>query len=154
MGRKPGSIGLATSFTTRLRPGSWLCLRDLMRRNTKVRIDPLNKATPDLRDPVSAPRSRDGGNSLFRKPLSGGQRVTGGAESAAMKPSAAMLKPATTASSGFMKPEAPAMPQNSRARNRKNRGCGIALIRSTGRPAGVIARPVGGWSACAVPFLV
>ncbi|MFD1883401.1 phage terminase large subunit family protein [Paracoccus pacificus] len=55
---------------------------DMVRRNTTVRIDPLIEATPALRDLVSAPRSRDAGNSLFRKSFPGGQLVMTGANSA------------------------------------------------------------------------
>ncbi len=55
---------------------------DMVRRNTTVRIDPLIEATPALRDLVSAPRSPDAGNSLFRKSFPGGQLVMTGANSA------------------------------------------------------------------------
>jgi phage terminase large subunit GpA-like protein len=55
---------------------------DMVRRNTTVRIDPLIEAPPALRDLVSAPRSRDAGNSLFRKSFPGGQLVMTGANSA------------------------------------------------------------------------
>ena len=55
---------------------------DMVRRNTTVRIDPLIEATPALRDLVSAPRSRDAGNSLFRTSFPGGQLVMTGANSA------------------------------------------------------------------------
>jgi len=55
---------------------------DMVRRNTTVRIDPLIEATPALRGLVAAPRSRDAGNSLFRKSFPGGQLVMTGANSA------------------------------------------------------------------------
>jgi hypothetical protein len=55
---------------------------DMVRRNTTVRIDPLIEATPALRELVAAPRSRDAGNSLFRKSFPGGQLVMTGANSA------------------------------------------------------------------------
>lgn len=55
---------------------------DMVRRNTVTRIDPLIAASPRLRELVSAPRSRDAGNSLFRKSFPGGQLVMTGANSA------------------------------------------------------------------------
>ncbi|MFN4126171.1 phage terminase large subunit family protein [Pannonibacter indicus] len=54
---------------------------DMVRRNTTVRIDPLIEATPALRELVAPPRSRDAGNSLFRKSFPGGQLVMTGANS-------------------------------------------------------------------------
>ena len=54
---------------------------DMVRRNTTVRIDPLIEATPSLRELVAPPRSRDAGNSLFRKSFPGGQLVMTGANS-------------------------------------------------------------------------
>ncbi len=55
---------------------------DMVRRNTAVRIDPMIETMPVLRDLVSPPRSRDAGNSLFRKSFPGGQLVMTGANSA------------------------------------------------------------------------
>ena len=55
---------------------------DMVRRNTAVRIDPMIEATAALRELVSPPRSRDAGNSLFRKAYPGGQLVMTGANSA------------------------------------------------------------------------
>ncbi len=55
---------------------------DMVRRNTVTRIDPLIAASPALQELVSAPRSRDAGNSLFRKSFPGGQLVMTGANSA------------------------------------------------------------------------
>jgi len=55
---------------------------DMVRRNTVTRIDPLISASHVLRELVSAPRSRDAGNSLFRKSFPGGQLVMTGANSA------------------------------------------------------------------------
>lgn len=55
---------------------------DMVRRNTAVRIDPMIEATPALRELVAAPRSKDTGNSLFRKSFPGGQLVMTGANSA------------------------------------------------------------------------
>jgi phage terminase large subunit GpA-like protein len=56
---------------------------DMVRRNTTVRIDPLIDTTPALRELVSPARSRDAGNSLFRKSFPGGQLLMTGANSAA-----------------------------------------------------------------------
>jgi len=55
---------------------------DMVRRNTVTRIDPLIASSPVLRDRVATPRSRDAGNSLFRKSFPGGQLVMTGANSA------------------------------------------------------------------------
>jgi phage terminase large subunit GpA-like protein len=55
---------------------------DMVRRNTSVRIDPMIEATPALRELVAPPRSKDAGNSLFRKSFPGGQLVMTGANSA------------------------------------------------------------------------
>ena len=55
---------------------------DMVRRNTVTRIDPLIASSPVLRDLVATPRSRDAGNSLFRKSFPGGQLVMTGANSA------------------------------------------------------------------------
>ena len=55
---------------------------DMVRRNTVTRIDPLIASSPVLRDLVATPRSRDTGNSLFRKSFPGGQLVMTGANSA------------------------------------------------------------------------
>lgn len=55
---------------------------DMVRRNTAVRIDPMIDVTPNLRELVALPRSRDAGNSLFRKSFPGGQLVMTGANSA------------------------------------------------------------------------
>ncbi|MEM1344117.1 MAG: phage terminase large subunit family protein [Pseudomonadota bacterium] len=56
---------------------------DMVRRNTTVRIDPLIETTPALENLVASPRSRDSGNTLFRKAFPGGQLVMTGANSAA-----------------------------------------------------------------------
>lgn len=55
---------------------------DAVRRNTVTRIDPLIETSPVLRDLVVKPRSRDPGNSAFRKAFPGGQIVMTGANSA------------------------------------------------------------------------
>ena len=56
---------------------------DMVKRNTVTRIDPMIAATPALRDLVVAPRSREAGNSLFRKSFPAGELVMAGANSAA-----------------------------------------------------------------------
>jgi phage terminase large subunit GpA-like protein len=56
---------------------------DMVRRNTSVRIDPLIDSTPVLAELVASAKSRDAGNSLFRKSFPGGQLVMTGANSAA-----------------------------------------------------------------------
>lgn len=56
---------------------------DMVRRNTAIRIDPLIESTPALAELVASAKSRDAGNSLFRKSFPGGQLVMTGANSAA-----------------------------------------------------------------------
>lgn len=53
-----------------------------VKRNTSTRINPLIESTPALRSRVAEPRSRDGGNSIFRKKFPGGELVMTGANSA------------------------------------------------------------------------
>ena len=53
-----------------------------VKRNTSTRIDPLIESTPAVRERVSKPRSRDAGNSMFRKKFPGGELVMTGANSA------------------------------------------------------------------------
>ena len=55
---------------------------EAVRRNTGVRIDPLIESCPALRDKVVEPRSKEPGNSLFRKKFPGGELVMTGANSA------------------------------------------------------------------------
>lgn len=55
----------------------------MVKRNTLTRIDPLIESTVCLRGKVSEPRSRDAGNSIFRKKFRGGELVMTGANSAA-----------------------------------------------------------------------
>jgi phage terminase large subunit GpA-like protein len=54
----------------------------MVKRNTLTRIDPLIETTACLRGKVSEPRSRDAGNSIFRKKFRGGELVMTGANSA------------------------------------------------------------------------
>lgn len=56
---------------------------DMVKRNTVTRIDPMIAQCPVLRDLVVAPRSREAGNSLFRKSFPAGELVMAGANSAA-----------------------------------------------------------------------
>lgn len=66
-------------------PGMFLLVMpttEAVRRNTAARIDPLIEASPVLRELVVAPRSRESGNSLFRKSFPGGQLFMTGANSA------------------------------------------------------------------------
>ena len=53
-----------------------------VKRNSSTRIDPLIESTPELKQRVVAPRSRDPGNSIFRKKFPGGELVMTGANSA------------------------------------------------------------------------
>ena len=55
---------------------------DMVRRNTSTRIDPLIAATPELSQLVVQPRSRESGNSAYRKKFPGGELVMTGANSA------------------------------------------------------------------------
>lgn len=55
---------------------------DMVRRNTRTRIDPMIEATPALRSRIAAPRSKDAANSTFAKQFPGGLLVMTGANSA------------------------------------------------------------------------
>jgi phage terminase large subunit GpA-like protein len=80
------SCGLAwIGYVIHNAPGIMMMVQpsiDMVRRNTTTRIDPMIEASPVLRELVAAPRSRDSGNSLFRKSFPGGQLVMTGANSA------------------------------------------------------------------------
>ena len=56
---------------------------DMVRRNTRTRIDPMIEATPELRKRIAPARSRDSTNTAFAKAFPGGQIVMTGANSAA-----------------------------------------------------------------------
>ncbi len=56
---------------------------DMIRRNTRTRIDPLIESTPALRDRIAPARSRDSTNTAWAKAFPGGQLVMTGANSAA-----------------------------------------------------------------------
>lgn len=56
---------------------------DAIRRNTRLRIDPLIDATPEIRMRVVPARSRDPGNTASEKAFPGGRLVMTGANSAA-----------------------------------------------------------------------
>ena len=55
---------------------------DMVRRNTRTRIDPLIETTPELRKRIAPPRSRDSSNTAFAKAFPGGNLVMAGANSA------------------------------------------------------------------------
>lgn len=55
---------------------------DMVRRNTRARIDPMIDATPVLRARIAPPRARDSMNTAFSKAFPGGQIVMTGANSA------------------------------------------------------------------------
>lgn len=56
---------------------------DMVRRNTRTRIDPMIEATPELRSRVAPPRAKDALNTAFSKGFPGGSLVMAGANSAA-----------------------------------------------------------------------
>lgn len=56
---------------------------DMVRRNTRTRIDPMIEATPELRARVAPPRAKDALNTAFSKGFPGGSPVMAGANSAA-----------------------------------------------------------------------
>ncbi len=67
-------------------PGPMLAVMptdETVKRNSKMRIAPMIKASPKLSDKVSAPRSRDGDNNTTQKSFPGGVLVLTGANSAA-----------------------------------------------------------------------
>lgn len=55
---------------------------DTVKRNSKIRIDPMIEATPRLREKISPSRSRDSGNTTKQKDFPGGVLVLTGANSA------------------------------------------------------------------------
>lgn len=55
---------------------------DTVKRNSKIRIDPMIEATPRLRDKIAPSRSREGGNTTRQKDFPGGVLVMTGANSA------------------------------------------------------------------------
>lgn len=52
---------------------------DMLRRNTRTRIDPMLESTPELRRLVPEPKSREPGNTVMAKEFPGGQIVMTGA---------------------------------------------------------------------------
>lgn len=56
---------------------------DMVKRNSKMRIDPMVEATPRLRDKIAPARSRDSNNTINSKSFPGGILVMAGANSAA-----------------------------------------------------------------------
>ena len=55
---------------------------DMLRRNSKTRIEPLINGTPALRDKIAPARSRDSGNTIAQKDFPGGSLIMTGANSA------------------------------------------------------------------------
>jgi phage terminase large subunit GpA-like protein len=55
---------------------------ETIKRNSKIRIDPMIEASPVLRERIAPARSRDSGNTLTQKEFSGGVLVLTGANSA------------------------------------------------------------------------
>lgn len=73
-------IGCVASMT----PGPMLMVMptdDTVKRNSKVRIDPMIKATPILSQKIKASNVRDGGNTLYSKDFPGGFLLMTGANS-------------------------------------------------------------------------
>lgn len=66
-------------------PGTILCVwpsLDMVRRNSRVRIEPLIDGTPALRGKIAPARAKDPGNTVFQKEFEGGALVMTGANSA------------------------------------------------------------------------
>lgn len=55
---------------------------EMVKRASKQRIAPLLEATPELKERISSPRSRDSGNTIMMKEFDGGALVMTGANSA------------------------------------------------------------------------
>lgn len=56
---------------------------DMVRRNTRLRIDPMIETTPVLRERIAPPRAKDSNNTAFSKAFPGGALLMAGANSAA-----------------------------------------------------------------------
>lgn len=56
---------------------------DTMKRNVKMRLDPMIESTPQLKNKIGVKRSKDGGNTMFQKDYPGGALILTGANSAA-----------------------------------------------------------------------
>lgn len=56
---------------------------DMVKRNTRTRIDPMIDATPELSERIAPARARDSGNTMSQKDFPGGSLVMTGANSAA-----------------------------------------------------------------------
>ena len=66
-------------------PGIILCVwpsLDMVRRNSRTRIEPLVDGTPALRRKIAPPRAKDPGNTVSQKEFTGGALVMTGANSA------------------------------------------------------------------------
>lgn len=73
-------VGCVASMT----PGPMLMVMptdDTVKRNSKIRIDPMIKATPILSEKIKASNIRDGGNTLYSKEFPGGFLQMTGANS-------------------------------------------------------------------------
>ncbi|WP_371056915.1 phage terminase large subunit family protein, partial [Rhodosalinus sp. K401] len=55
---------------------------ELAKRNSRQRIDPLIKESPELRERIKPARSRDAGNTMLSKEFAGGILIMTGANSA------------------------------------------------------------------------
>lgn len=71
--------------TVHLNPGLMLAVQpglSEVKRNTNTRINPLIESTPAIKELVTEFRSREAGNSMFRKSFPGGELIMTGANSA------------------------------------------------------------------------
>lgn len=63
-------------------PGPALCVNptlDMAKRTSKQRITPMVETTPILRDRITAPKTKDGGNTILQKDFKGGSLIFAGA---------------------------------------------------------------------------
>ena len=75
----------AVGFWIAHAPGVILCVwpsLDMVRRNSRTRIEPLIEGTPALRSKIAPARAKDPGNTLSQKEFMGGSLVMTGANSA------------------------------------------------------------------------
>lgn len=75
------AIGYWIAHAPGLILGVWPSI-DMVRRNSKTRIDPLIEDTPSIRAKIAPPRSRDSGNTVALKEFAGGALILTGANSA------------------------------------------------------------------------
>lgn len=72
-------------YCIHIAPGPMLMVMptmDTVKRNSKIRIDPMIEATPVLSERIKPARSRDSGNTIYSKDFPGGVLVMTGANSA------------------------------------------------------------------------